>query len=124
MAGVANDAFNYSKGSNEEIEEEEEEQIYNSIDDDSSEYNDLEDEIESIDRAIDSKIKSIEESKNLNLRNSNGGNTHETCSQRNGNGDNVIKENLPIKVWSIVFLLWVPLHHPENQFLPKCRQKR
>ena len=97
MAGVANDAFNYSKGSNEEIEEEEEEQIYNSIDDDSSEYNDLEDEIESIDRAIDSNTKSIEESKNLNLRNSNGGNTHETCSQRNGNGDNVIKENLPIK---------------------------
>ena len=97
MAGVANDAFNYSKGSNEEIEEEEEEQIYNSIDDDSSEHNDLEDEIESIDRAIDSNTKSIEESKNLNLRNSNGGNTHETCSQRNGNGDNVVKENLPIK---------------------------
>ena len=92
MAGVANDAFNYSKDLN-EGKEEEEEQIYNSIDDDSS----LEDEIESIDKAIDSKIKSIKESKNLDLGYSNGGNTHETCSQSNGNGDNVIQEKLPIK---------------------------
>ena len=73
MAGVANEAYNYNKDSNEEIEEAEEEQIYDSIDENSSDSfslsneKELKDELEYIDNAIDVKIQSIKNSNNSNF---------------------------------------------------------
>ena len=97
MAGVANEAFNYTKGSNEGIEEEEEEeeQIYDSIDEDSSETfslsnnKELNDEISS----IDLKTKSIKEPRDSNFSNGNG----EGSSDKTESGNISAPQKLPIK---------------------------
>ena len=101
MAGVANEAYNYNKDSNEEIEEEEEEQIYDSIDENSSDSfslsneKELKDELEAIDNAIDLKIQSIKKSNNSNLSNGNGEGRNDAFKTENG--DKTAPEKLPIK---------------------------